>query len=164
MKLGKIILFWWLAWWLNASAWAAETNGTISLEAGSGFAFVYPHPQLKLGYRLADSLPDLELSALYAAGINNFQALSHTGGLSLKYHFLRTGYLQPFVQVGGMLSYSAEDPGRTLAGGLLGVGLDGEIWQGWGYNLGIQLIAPDIYSRSPFVFRPELNLRYQFAL
>ncbi len=144
----------------------AGAKNQWAVELGSSFVFRNAYPQVKVGYLLNDVFEGLEIGALYGAGIDNFQLLSHTGGIHVKQHILTSGYFQPFLQAGVMGAFRSGDTltpdVTTLFGAAVGAGADGQIYGPWGYHASVHLVFPDIYSRSPFVFRPELNIRYVF--
>lgn len=141
-----------------ASAEAAET--AWALEAGSGFAFVYPHPQLRLWYR---PLGTFELGAGWSPGINNFEVWSQNLTFQARYSLPLHPQLWPWASLGAGLSLF-EHEGRLQArpSALLGLGGEWRFLPRWGLSAGLQLLLPDPYSNSPFVFRPEVGLRYAF--
>ena len=136
----------------RAESWA--------IEAGSGFAFVYPHPQLKLWYRLTEPF---ELGLGWSTGINNYEVWSQNLALQAKYSLALHPQLRPFATLGAGLSLFEPGTGWQARPSLgLGLGLDWMFCQQLGLAGAVQFMLADPYSSAPFVFRPEINLRYLF--
>lgn len=143
-----------------ALAESARAESRWALEAGSGLAFVYPHPQLRLWYRPTTSI---ELGLNYSPGINNYEVWSQTLMVQGKYRLEVLPGLSPFALLSaGISAFGLPEglQGRPFAG--LGLGCDWMFSDDLGFSGGLQLLAPDPYSRAPFVFRPELNMRWEF--
>ncbi len=141
---------------------AAQAEQQISLEIGSGAVFVYPHPQVRAGWVLPAEYLGIELQVLGAAGVNNFEHWAYTGGLTARY-FLPTPWgHSPYLRAGVVGAWTAESENRSPLGAWIDIGAEGPIWGPLRYSAGLAFLGPDIYSRSPFVFRPELNLRTVF--
>ena len=148
---------------LMASAMpSAHANAQYSLEIGSGAVFVYPHPQLRLGLLLPDQWLGLELQLLGAVGVNNFDHWAYTGGITARYFVPTPWEHRPYVRAGLVGAWTPETENRSPLAGWIDIGAEGPIWGPLRYSAGVAFLGPDIYSRSPFVFRPELNLRTVF--
>lgn len=131
-----------------------------ALEAGSGFAFVYPHPQMRLWHRPSTVW---EVGALWSPGINNFDVWSQTLALQGRLNWQALPALTPFAI--GSLGVSLSQPNgawqnRAFAG--LGLGSDWFFAPTLGLTGNLQLLVPDPYSLAPFVLRPEIGLRWLF--
>ena len=140
-----------------------------SIEIGAGAVFVSAHPQLRLGWWVPNLFQEwghAEAQILYALGENNFAHQSHTLGLQVRYlaalPWLQDWQQFPYLRLGLQTSLTAEAEARSPFASTLGLGFEGRIWGPLRYSSGIELIMPDIYSRAPFVFRPELNFRWIF--
>lgn len=139
---------------------AADADETFwALEAGSGFAFVYPHPQLRLWYR---PLGTLELGAGWSTGINNFEVWSQNLSLQVRYSLPLHPQLRPWASLGAGLSLFEHEGRQTRPSAALGLGGEWNFLPRWGLSAGLQLLLPDPYSNAPFVFRPEVGLRWFF--
>lgn len=144
----------------SAQAESVLSESRWALEAGSGLAFVYPHPQLKLWYQPTSRF---ELGLNYSPGINNYEVWSQTLMFQAKYRLEVLPGLSPFAMLSaGVSAFGLPEglQGQPFAG--LGLGCDWMFSEHVGLSGAMQLLAPDPYSRAPFVFRPELNLRWEF--
>ena len=129
----------------------------LGIDAGLGVNLFLPFAQAQLLYRLPALDDRLELFIGHSIGMTLGDSYTQAGLAGLKYYISNTGFIQPFISLGGGVGFQFAKSSFQAVQPLFTAGLGADFM--FSDNFGAYV---DVESGFPIVFRPGVGIKLLF--